>query len=160
MYVFNPVPIFQSELLQGQNVTVPQSVQDDIGHLQTASHWMFALYLVAAILLFITVLVGLTSLCFLVGSIITTIVSFLALVFIFGASIVAQIMFVIYRNAINNTIPVFNVSATLGTEMFAFTWTAVACALVSFFGFLFGICCGSARVYRRGEKYGYSSRRS
>jgi len=156
MYVFNLVQIFQDELLQGQNVTVPQSVQDDLSiKVRPASHWIFALYMVAVILLFITVLIGLTTLCTRVGSVITTIVSFLALLFVSGATLDAQIMFIIYRNAINNTITELNVSADLGTMMFAFSWTAVAAALIAFFGFTFGICCGTGE-HRRGwrrEKY-------
>lgn len=155
MYAFDPVQIFQDELLQGQSVTVPQSVQDDLGKVRTASRWMFALYMVAVILLAITVLVGLTTLCTRVGSVITTIVSFLGLLFVTAASLVAQIMFVIYRNAINNTITQLNVSADLGTTMFAFSWTAVAAALIAFIGFTFGICCGTGE-HRRGwrrEKY-------
>jgi hypothetical protein len=51
-------------------------------------------------------------------------------------TIVAQVMFTIYRNAINNTITELNVSANLGTAMFSFSWTATLAALLAFFGFL------------------------
>jgi hypothetical protein len=159
MYSFNPVEIFSSELLAGQNVTIPQSIQDNLNRVRTASHWMFALYLVAAILLFITLLVGLTALCTLFGSVISTVVAFLAGLFITAATLLAQIMFIIYRNVINNTITQLNVDANLGTAMFAFSWTAVICSLIAFIGFLFGICCGTGDRqgrYRRGwrsEKY-------
>lgn len=60
-------------------------------------------------------------------------------------AIVAQVMFTIYRNAINNTITELNVSANLGTAMFSFSWTATLAALLAFFGFLIGICCGTGR---------------
>jgi hypothetical protein len=159
MYYFNPVEIFSKELLAGQNVTIPQSIEDNLNRVRTASRWMFALYLVAAILLFITLLVGLTALCTLFGSVITTVVAFLAGLFITVATLLAQIMFIIYRNVINNTVTQLNVSANLGTTMFAFSWTAVVCSLIAFIGFLFGICCGTGDRqgrYRRGwrsEKY-------
>lgn len=107
------------------------------------------MYLVAAILLFITCIIAFSTLCYRLGSVITTITSFLALLFIAAATLAAQIMFTIYRNVINDSIPVLNVSASLGTTIFAFTWTATACALISFFGFFFGICCGSARTSSR-----------
>lgn len=156
MYAFDPVTIFQNELIQGQSVTVPQSIQDDRDRVATASRWMFALYMTAVVLLFITVLVGLTTLCTRVGSVITAIVSCLGLLFITGATLVAQIMFVIYRNAINNAITQLNVSANLGTTIFAFSWAAVAASLIAFFTFTFGICCGTGetrRGWRQREKY-------
>ena len=155
MYVFDLVTIFQNELIQGESITIPPSVQDARDRVATASRWMFALYMTAVVLLFITVLIGLTTLCTRVGSVITAIVSFLGLLFIAAATLVAQIMFVIYRNAVNNAIPQLNVSANLGTEMFAFSWTAVACALIAFITFTFGICCGTGENRRgwRREKY-------
>ena len=155
MYAFDPTQIFQDEILPGQSVTIPQSIQNDLDRMRTASRWMFALYMVAVILLFITVLIGLTTLCTRVGSVITTIVSFLGLLFVAAATLVAQVMFIIYRNAINNAITQLNVSADLGTTMFALSWTAVAAALIAFIGFTFGICCGTGE-HRRGwrrEKY-------
>jgi SUR7/PalI family len=151
MYVFDLTEIFSSELFAGQSVTVPTPIQDDLHKLHVASHWMFAMYMVAVILLFITVLVGLTALCTRFGSVITTIVSFLAFLFITASTFVAQIMFIIYRNVINDQITVFNVSASLGTAMFAFSWTASVCALIATVLFMFGICCGTgATRYDKG----------
>ena len=84
---------------------------------------------------------------------ITAIVSFLAFLFIAAATVVAQVMFVIYRNTVNDTIPEFNVQASLGKTIFVFSWIATAAAAAAFIGFYFGICCGtgeSRRWNRRG----------
>ena len=143
MYVFDPVQIFSSELFSGQSVIIPQSIQNELGKLHTASRWMFALYIVGVILAFITVMVGLTALCTMLGSCIATFASLFAFIFIGAATLVAQVMFTIYRNVINNTITELNVSANLGTTMFSFSWTATLAALIAFFGFLIGICCGT-----------------
>lgn len=153
LYWFDPVSIFENELFNGQSVVIPASIQADFNKVETASHWMFAMYIVAVILIFLEVLVGFTTLCSRVGSAITAIVSFLAFLFIAAATVVAQVMFVIYRNAINNTITEFNVQASLGSAMFAFSWIATAAAAAAFIGFFFGICCGtgeSRRWSRRG----------
>jgi len=156
MYVFNPAQIFSEELFVGEEVTVPASVQDDLNKLTTASHWMFALYIVAVLLLLLSVLAGLSTLCSRLGSIVTTLLSLVALVFIAAATLVAQVIFLIYSHAINDTTQELNVKATLGTTMFAFSWVATVAAAAAFFGFLFGICCSSgdrrASRYRRGEK--------
>ena len=159
MYTFDPVQIFSQELFAGQSVNIPQSIQNNLGRLHTASQWMFAMYIVSVCLEFITVLIGLTALCTQFGSIVTTFVSFLAFLFIAAATLVAQIMFVIYRNVINGTIAQLNVSASLGTAMFAFSWTASAAALVAFIGFMFGICCGTGQRGYYGGKYENAGRR-
>src|SRR5271170_1306380 len=145
MYTFDPTQIFAKELYAGQVVDIPTSIQDNLNKLHTATQWMFAMYIVGVVLAFITILIGLTALFTRFGSLVSTFVSFLAFLFILAATLVAQIMFVIYRNVINGTIVQLNVSASLGTAMFAFSWTASAAALVAFFGFCFGICCGTGR---------------
>ena len=142
MYTFDLVQVFSGELFSGQSVNIPQSIQNTLGSLHTASRWMFALYLVGVILAFITVMVGFMALCMMLGSCIATFVSLFAFVFIGAATVVAQVMFTIYR-VINNTITELNVSASLGTAMFAFSWIATLAALIAFFGFSIGICCGT-----------------
>jgi len=159
MYVFDPTEIFSQELLAGETVDIPQSISNDLGKLHTASRWMFAMYLVGVILAFITLVVSLTALCTRFGSVVTTIGSGLAFVFIVAATLVAQVMFVIYRNVINGSITELNVSASLGTSIFAFSWTASAAALVAFCGFTCGICCGTGKGGYHGSKYDNAERR-
>jgi len=158
MYTFNPVEIFQTELFQGQSVTIPQDVQNNINRLHTASRWMFVLYIIGLLLSGITVLTGLTTFCSRAGSIMTTIISFIAFIFIAVASIEAQVVFIIYKNAVNENIKTFNVTASLGTTIFVFTWISSAAMLAAFFGFMFGICCGTGRRYRE-DRFGRYSRK-
>jgi len=143
MFVFNIFDVFSAELYQGQNITIPPSVEDDFGKLHTASRWMFALYIVGVVFAFLTVLVGLTTLVSRFGSVITALVAFLAFLFLAAATIVAQAIFVIYRDAINNAVSQLGVTAELGAAIFSFSWVATFAALAAFFGFLFGICCGT-----------------
>ena len=159
MYAFDPVTIFQNELFAGQTVTIPTSVQDNLNRVKTASRWMFALYITGVCLSFVTFLIGLTSLYSRVGSCCTTIVAFMAFLFVGAATILAQVLFLIYRNVINNaSISNFNVSASLGTTIFIFSWIATAGSLLAFVGYMFGICCGTGSRYervprrKRGEK--------
>jgi hypothetical protein len=155
MYVFDPFQVFSSELISDQSVVIPQSIQNALGRVHTASRWMFALYMVGVVLAFITVMVGLMALCTVLGSCIAAFVSLFAFIFIGAATVVAQVMFTIYQNVINNTVTELNVSASLGMTMFAFSWTATIAALIAFFGFLIGICCGTGgrRSDAKREKY-------
>jgi len=161
MYVFDPIDIFETELYAGNNITIPAKVQDyrDKGH--TISRWLFALYLVGCILAFITLLIGLTTLCSLLGSMITTFVSLVSLIFVGAASILAQVGYIVYRNTINDVVSQWGVRAELGTAIFAFSWAASVCALLAFIGFAFGMCCGTGDRPRRGfgarRKYSKSS---
>jgi len=149
MYTFDIVQIFEDQLLAGYNVTIPADIENDLNQLHTASRWMFALYLVGVIFIFLTVLTGLLALCSFFGSILAVFLSILAVLFWGAATILAQVTFIIYRNAINNTITQLNVSASLGTTMFVFSWVAAVCVFVAFFGFCLGSCCGSGESGRR-----------
>lgn len=149
MYDFNIHDIFQAQLTQGQNVTIPTSIQDDFGKVHTASRWMFALYIIAVILAFLTFVIGLTTLVSRLGSVVATFLAFLSFLFIAAATILAQAIFVVYRHAINDAVSQLGVTANLGTAMFAFSWVAAVGAFAAFVGFLFGICCGTGDRRRR-----------
>jgi len=156
-YSFDIVQIFQDELSPGQNVSIPSVIQDNHDKVHTASHWMFGLYIVGTIFIFLAVLMGFLALVLLFGSVLALFVSFLGFLFFGAATILAQVIFTIYRDAINISVSQLGVTANLGTTMFAFSWTATVCILVAFFGFCLGSCCGTSesgrRRYWRREKY-------
>jgi len=159
MYVFDPVDIFQSELLEGKSVTIPQSINDDLSKVTTATKWMFALYITAISLAFSTFLVGLTTLCSRRGSICSTCTACLMFMAVAIATIIAQVLFTEYRNVINDTITEFNVSASLGKTMFILSWGATAAAALAFIGFMFGTCCGDGGTrYSRVGRVGRGGR--
>ena len=152
MYSFNPIPIISDELLSGEEVIVPQSIQDGLGRLNTASRWMFVMYIIGLIFAFLTILTGLTSLFARRGSAISAVVSFLAFLFIGAATVVATVTFILYMDAVNNAESQFGVVASLGTTMFAFSWTATGASLGASIGFCLGGCCGTGerkRGFRR-----------
>lgn len=68
--------------------------------------------------------------------------TFLALLFTVGASVIATVMFVIFRNTFESA-PQLNIQASLGKPMLVSMWIAVGFNLM---GFLvqFGTCCGVA----------------
>jgi hypothetical protein len=66
--------------------------------------------------------------------------TFLALLFTAGGSVIATVMFVIFRNTFESATEV-NIQASLGKPMLAFMWIAVGFNLVGFL-MQFGTCCG------------------
>lgn len=141
-YAFDPTEIFSSELVAGENITIPTSVEDQLDKVKTATRWMFALYLSGISVVFTTFLVGLTTLCSRRGSVCATCTACLSFTCVGIATVIAQVMFSAYANVINDTVKDFNVTASLGKTMFILSWGATAAALLAFVGFMFGICCG------------------
>lgn len=66
-----------------------------------------------------------------------------------GASAIATVMFVIFRNTFHSATQ-FNIEANLGRPMLAFMWIAVGFNLIGFlmqFGTCCGVCCSSGRKW-------------
>lgn len=81
-----------------------------------------------------------------------TILSFLALLFTAGASVIATVMFVIFRNTFDGAADL-NIQAELGVPMIAFVWIATAFNLMGFLmqiGTCCGVCCCTGR--RKAER--------
>ena len=82
------------------------------------------------------------------------ILAFLNALFITAASIIATVMFIIFRNTISG-VAELNISAEIGVTMFAFMWIASAFAIFAWLVQM-GLCCccASRRDVRKGKKRG------
>lgn len=172
LYWFNPVAIISSELIAGASsesrplhmhpahsnsaiVTLPSDVTSILGIIETASQWMFGLFLSGACLAFVMMFVVFLSVFSRWTAFIVMIFTFLAALLIIAASVIATVMFTIMKNAFTNSITEVNIGATIGTEMFAFMWIASAAALIAFIIQLcLCCCCVSRRDVKRGNKKG------
>lgn len=115
---------------------------------------MFGLFLTSAVLSFVLMFVMPISVFSRWWSFLIAILTFLNALFVTVASIVATVMFVIFRNVISS-VNELNISASIGNYLFGFMWTASAFAI---FAWLFqtGLCCccASRRDVRTGRKRG------
>ena len=150
---FDPVSILLNELLRGATIALPGQINSALKLVRIASHWMFASFLVGTCITFTCIFLapmgfsskprwhyrGRRILCREIPLMVWT---FLALLFTAGASVIATVMFVIFRNTFESA-PQLNIQASLGKPMLAFMWIAVSFNLM---GFLvqFGTCCGVA----------------
>ena len=74
-----------------------------------------------------------------------------------AGTIIATVMFVIFRNVITSQ-DTLNIGASLGTQMFVFMWIASAFSIFSFLIHLFmGCCCASRRDVKTGRRKGRES---
>ncbi|KAF2201987.1 hypothetical protein GQ43DRAFT_471281 [Delitschia confertaspora ATCC 74209] len=154
LYWFNPVQILKNELLSGAVITLPTDINDILDLIKIASQVMFGLFLTSNVLSFVLAFITPLSVFSRWASFAIAILVFLNALFCTTASIIATVMFVIFRNVIGS-VQELNLSAQIGTKMFAFMWVASA---FSIFAWLIqtGLCCccASRRDVRTGRKRG------
>lgn len=151
LYWFNPVEILVNELLAGATIALPGGVTDALEIVKTASYWMFGCFIAGTVLTFLAIFLaplGFSSKPrwshrgrrIFLRELPLIIFTFFVLLLTAGASVIATVMFVIFRNVFESA-PQLNISAELGVPMLAFMWIASGFNLV---GFLFqvGTCCG------------------
>jgi len=115
---------------------------------------MFGFYLAGTCLAFVMIfisplIVRSRWLAFLIG-----IFTFIAALLITGATVIATVLFIIFRNTIVQQTQV-NIGASIGVTMFGLMWTATACSIFAFvIQLCLMCCCASRRDVKRGKKRG------
>lgn len=154
LYWFNPVEILLNELLAGATIVLPAQINDILELIRLASNLMFGLFLTGLLMNFVSIFLAPIVLFSRWWSLPFAIWTFLAALFSTAASIIATVMFIIFRNTITSQEGI-NIGASLGRVMFAFMWTGAA---FSIFGFVIHVClsccCASRRDVKTGRKRG------
>jgi SUR7/PalI family len=151
LYWFNPVEILVNELLAGATIALPGGVTDALRIVKIASHWMFGCFIAGTVLTFLAIFLAPLGFSgrprwshrgtrIFLREVPLIVLTFVTLLLITGASVVATVMFVIFRNVFQSA-PELNVRAELGAPMLAFMWIASGFNLLSFL-FQVGTCCG------------------
>ncbi|GAP92852.1 putative integral membrane protein [Rosellinia necatrix] len=155
---FNPVQILLDELLAGASIALPSEINEILNILRIASHIMFGFFLGGAILNAVLLVASPAVLYSKWWSLPVAILSFIStIVVIVGASLATAISY-IFQAALNSQ-PDLGVSASVGTRMLAFEWTAAGLTLLTFTIHAgLGCCCTSRRDIRTGRRGGRSAR--
>ncbi len=121
---------------------------------------MFTLFLTGACLTFLSILFTPLSVRTRWATFPIAFLTFLSALFTTTASIIATVMFIIFKNVVEGAEPEVNIVPTIGVEMFAFMWIASGCAILGWL-IMMGqcCCCASRRDVRRGKKRGARSTR-
>ncbi|KAL9620302.1 MAG: hypothetical protein Q9160_005201 [Pyrenula sp. 1 TL-2023] len=165
LYAFNPVQILLNELLAGATIALPSDINRALHIVRVASQWMFACFLVGTIFTFLCIFIAPLGPSshphyyhrgrrILLRSVPLSIFTFLALFFTAAGSVVATVMFTIFRNIITSQSEL-QIDASLGQMMLGFMWTAVGLDLIGFLdqvGMCCGVLCCSGRRKRIKEK--------
>lgn len=109
------------------------------------SGWMFSAYIIAIVLTIAEFIVGLAAIFSRWGSLVTTIVSTAQTVFVFAAAITSTALYASVVGVIETTMKVYNIHASMGKNMLAWVWLAVAFSTASGFFWMISICCCSGK---------------
>jgi len=154
LYWFNPVEILRNELLAGASIALPADINDILDLIRLASRVMFGFFLTSACLSFVLMFLNPLSVRTRWWTFALSILNFVNALFCTVASVIATVMFIIFRNTISG-VAELNIGASIGDTMFAFMWIASAFAI---FAWLFQMgmccCCASRRDVRTGRKRG------
>jgi hypothetical protein len=154
LYWFNPVEILRNELLAGASINLPANINDILDLIHIVSNWMFGLFLTGTVLSFVLIFLMPISVYTRWLALPVAILAFLNALFVTVASVVATVMFVIFKNTIGS-VAELNISAEIGTSMFAFMWIASAFTIFTWL-IQMGLCCccASRRDVKTGRKRG------
>lgn len=135
-------------------VNLPADINDILDLIHLVSNWMFGLFLTATVLSFVLIFVMPISIYTRWLTLVVAILAFLNALFVTVASVIATVMFIIFRNTIGG-VAELNISAEIGTTLFAFMWVASAFAIFAWLVQM-GLCCccASRRDVKKGKKRG------
>jgi len=154
LYWFNPVEILQSELLAGASINLPADINDILKLIRIVSRLMGGFFLTGACLSTVLIFITPFSLYSRWASLAIAFFTFLTALFTTVATVIATVMFIIFRNVIKG-VAELNIHAQIGVNMFALMWIAAAFSL---FAWLIqtGLCCccASRRDVKTGRKKG------
>lgn len=154
LYWFNPVEILRNQLLAGASINLPADINDILDLIKLVSKWMFGLFLTGTVLSFVLIFLMPLSIYTRWLTLPVSILAFLNALFVTVATVLATVMFIIFRNTIGG-VGELNIEAEIGTTMFAFMWVASA---FSIFAWLIQMglccCCASRRDVKKGKKRG------
>ena len=153
-YWFNPVEILLNELLAGATIALPAEISDILDLIKIASNVMFGFFLTGVCMNFVSIFLAPITLYSRWWSLPFTIWSFIAALLTTAATIIATVMFIIFRNTITSQEGI-NIGASLGTVMFTFMWIGSGFSIAAFVIHLcLSCCCASRRDVKSGRKKG------
>jgi hypothetical protein len=135
-------------------VSLPADINDILDLIKIASQVMFGFFLTSACLSFILIFIVPLSIFTRWLSLPIAIFTFINALLCTVASVIATVMFIIFRNTIGG-VAELNISAEIGRWLFGFMWTATAFAIFSWL-IQTGLCCccASRRDVRTGRRRG------
>jgi hypothetical protein len=135
-------------------VNLPANINDILNLIQYISQWMFGLFLTGTCLTFVLIFLMPISVFTRWLAFPVAIFAFLNALIVTVASVIATVMFIIFRNTITE-VKELNIGASIGKTLFIFMWIASAFTIFAWLVQM-GLCCccASRRDVKTGRKRG------
>ncbi|OJJ89290.1 SUR7/PalI family protein [Aspergillus glaucus CBS 516.65] len=143
-FYFNPFEVWglQSTGVESQ---LPDGIGKALSTYKSVSKWMFIAYIIAFIATIVELVVGLFAICSRWGSCITSLIAGVAFFFIAAASATSTALFAVLTPMFNEELSSYGVKGSMGKNMLATTWLAVAFSLAASLFWIISSCCCSGR---------------
>lgn len=139
---FNPMAVWN---IDNSSAVFGGDMEKGINAYHKVAGWMYSSYIIAIILTAAEFLVGLAAIFSRWGSLVTTVVSTAQTVFVFAAAITSTAIYGSLAAVFETALKPYNIQASLGKQMLAVVWLAVAFSSASGFFWLISICCCSGK---------------
>ncbi|KAJ5641694.1 hypothetical protein N7490_005694 [Penicillium lividum] len=143
-FYFDPLSVWDLDSTSIKDL-LPSDYNKVMKVYKAVSKWMFIAYVVAFAVTIIEILVGIFAICSRWGSCVTTIFAIVGFLFTAAASITSTVLFSIFKSSLGTTLKAYGIKLTMGKNIFAATWLAVAFSLAALIFWVFSVCCCSGR---------------
>ncbi|PLB39101.1 SUR7/PalI family protein [Aspergillus candidus] len=141
---FNPMEVWNLEQTGLQNA-LPDGMDKALDVYKKVSKWMSVAYIIAFVATVIELLVGAFAICSRWGSCVTTLISVVAFLFTAAASATSTALFVVILGLFNEKLKPLGIVGSIGKNIYAASWLAVAFSLAAALFWLLSTCCCSGR---------------
>jgi hypothetical protein len=139
--------------IAGVSLDVPAALAKALSAFSTLAKWTEVVYIIAAGLTVLEILVGVFAICSRVGSCCTWLISGFATVSVIAASVLATVMAATVVGTMVTVGKAYGITASINTSFLATTWMAAAFSLAAGLFWLFSACCCSAEASARKDKH-------
>ena len=144
-FYFDPLEVWGLSNSTGIKDDLPDDYDKLMKVYKAVSKWMFIAYMIAFITTIVELVVGVFAICSRWGSCVTTLFAVLAFLFTTAASVTSTVLFSIFKGSVGETLKAYGIELSLGKNMYAATWLAVAFSLGGVLFWTFSVCCCSGR---------------
>ncbi|KAJ5912913.1 hypothetical protein N7504_001796 [Penicillium tannophilum] len=143
-FYFNPISVWG---LSSSDVSdlLPDDYNKVMKIYKAVSKWMFIAYVIAFAVTILEILVGIFAICSRWGSCVTTLFAITGFIFTAAASITSTVVFSVFKSSLGTTLKAYGIELSMGKNIFAATWLAVAFSLAATIFWVFSVCCCSGR---------------
>ena len=137
----------------GLTLEVPDEIEDALKVFANLIKWSQIVFCIAVVAAGVALIVGISSFFSRIGSCITWVVSSIATAAIIAFAVLTTVTASVVVGIITAATKNFGVDSSVSTSWLAVIWVGVACAIASWFFWMFTICCCKGSSTKSGKRH-------